>query len=317
MMDSEILSSSPLVFSSVSVNNVPDSDEEYESASGSPVMWRPGSTHFKYNYEPMSLRAEEIAKGRLELLKLFEGLPDSAFELSLSDLVEHRESVVREKEEEDADADTDAQPQEKNQTAGKEKGRKKGLYRSVSKKWKAEAPRPNQFMLNIFVPKVFCYGSFSRTVAASPAIQPEKGMDSKSGWRLKPLFHSVLKLISLKKFFSSYAMSGFSKVSPKPLSVKPEQCPSSASRDSPCISADAEGSESKRHLLSRAGFLFCTTMDSSQDCGGACKCCTKSQRGNGTFQAKEAGAAYPSPLNGNRCRSGWRTSRRCMTCIKH
>ena len=69
--------------------------KEDEHSCTSPELCHHGSSSYpistdttcSYPY-PMSARAEDIAKGRQELMKMFEGMPESAYELSLSDLVE-------------------------------------------------------------------------------------------------------------------------------------------------------------------------------------------------------------------------------------
>ena len=57
--------------------------KEDEHSCTSPLLWHPGSSSYpiciemtcSYPY-PMSARAEEIAKGRQELMKMFEGMPE-------------------------------------------------------------------------------------------------------------------------------------------------------------------------------------------------------------------------------------------------
>ena len=69
--------------------------KEDEHSCTSPPLWCPGSSYYpistdmacSYPY-PMLARVEDIAKGRQELMKMFEGMPKSAYELSSSDLVE-------------------------------------------------------------------------------------------------------------------------------------------------------------------------------------------------------------------------------------
>ncbi|GLJ30986.1 hypothetical protein SUGI_0618980 [Cryptomeria japonica] len=59
--------------------------------SGTPHLWHPGSTSYPMSLPhmyPMSTRAKEIAKGRQELIKMFEGMLESSYELSLGDLVD-------------------------------------------------------------------------------------------------------------------------------------------------------------------------------------------------------------------------------------
>ena len=71
--------------------------KEDEHSCTSPSLWRPRSSSYpistntacSYPY-PMSAKVEDIAKGRQELMKMFEGMPESTYELSLSDLVEQR-----------------------------------------------------------------------------------------------------------------------------------------------------------------------------------------------------------------------------------
>ena len=63
--------------------------KEHEHSCTSPLLWRPGSNSYPISIDtacsypyPMSARAKDIAKGRQELMKMFEGMPKSAYELS-------------------------------------------------------------------------------------------------------------------------------------------------------------------------------------------------------------------------------------------
>ena len=73
----------------------------------SPPLWRPGSSSYPISTDTacsypcsMSARAEDIAKGRQELMKMFEGMPESTYELSPSDLVEQKATMQKRSNEE-------------------------------------------------------------------------------------------------------------------------------------------------------------------------------------------------------------------------
>ncbi|XP_038982605.1 uncharacterized protein LOC120110837 [Phoenix dactylifera] len=58
------------------------------TAASAAALWFPGRKMEGFGVAPLSARAREIAKGREELLRLLRDLPESEYELSLTDLVE-------------------------------------------------------------------------------------------------------------------------------------------------------------------------------------------------------------------------------------
>eukprot|EP01018_Ginkgo_biloba_P038341 Gb_11189 [translate_table: standard] len=197
-------------------------DQEEEDAS--PRLWRPGSTSYpRYppSVYPTSARAEEIAKGRQELMQMLDGLPESTYELSLSDLVEHKNAVEKPNQEMNA---------EQSQTESKEmdphiKGG--GMRGKRSNKKKAEEAKP--FLLNIFVPIGLTFRSSSKpTSTNSPQNPIQKSGDSnevspkKSEKNSHP--NSLANLMNMRTATSSGGFSmNFSKISPKPFSLKDGQ----------------------------------------------------------------------------------------------
>lgn len=81
--------------------------KEDEHSCTSPLLWRPGSSSYPISIDtacsypyPMSTRVEDISKDRQELMKMFEGMPESAYEFSLSDLVEQKVAMQKRSNEE-------------------------------------------------------------------------------------------------------------------------------------------------------------------------------------------------------------------------
>ena len=74
--------------------------KEDENSCASHLLWRLGSSSYpistdmacSYPY-PISARVEDIAKGRRELMKMFDGMPESTYALSPSDLVEQKATM--------------------------------------------------------------------------------------------------------------------------------------------------------------------------------------------------------------------------------
>eukprot|EP00252_Welwitschia_mirabilis_P002704 TRINITY_DN1265_c0_g1_i1.p1 TRINITY_DN1265_c0_g1~~TRINITY_DN1265_c0_g1_i1.p1 ORF type:complete len:360 (+),score=45.91 TRINITY_DN1265_c0_g1_i1:208-1287(+) len=121
------------------------------SGSMSPRLWRPGSSFYS---SEMSERAQEIALGRQEMLKLCEGMPESTYELSLKDLVEHKAAL-----------DQDSHNYVKDKSVPKKS-------RNGSEESRKKDENQRRVLLNIFVPgrlSVFPHSSPSplRTVEQS------------------------------------------------------------------------------------------------------------------------------------------------------
>lgn len=80
-----------------------DQEEDDESGASSPTLWRnspPRSPVHPINYRSLSpnSRTQAIARGQWELMEMVKNMPESSFELSLKDLVEHPKSFESEKE---------------------------------------------------------------------------------------------------------------------------------------------------------------------------------------------------------------------------
>lgn len=75
---------------------VAEREAEDDENDFSPPLWRPGSSMSSISH-PMTLRAQEIDRGRQELMKLYEGMPESAYELSLKDLVDQRTAIDKQR----------------------------------------------------------------------------------------------------------------------------------------------------------------------------------------------------------------------------
>ncbi|KAK4370480.1 hypothetical protein RND71_009955 [Anisodus tanguticus] len=74
-----------------------DDDDVVESGDSSPRLWKnslPRSPVHPINYRSLSpsSRTQAIARGQWELMEMIKNMPESCFELSLKDLVEHPKS---------------------------------------------------------------------------------------------------------------------------------------------------------------------------------------------------------------------------------
>lgn len=198
--------------------------KEDELSCASPPLWRPGSssypmsTHTTYAYPyPMSARAEDIAKGRQELMKMVEGMPESAYELSLSDLVEQKAAMQKRANEE---VDTETQKAEERSSGKQDRRKTSGSYINGSSKSKGENTKP--FLLNIFIPKSLTHRphSTSRSIPTSCCSQVKSHDSEKGSGNTYP----CTNLYKIKASYSPTGSSiGFSKVSPKPFSAKDGQ----------------------------------------------------------------------------------------------
>ena len=129
--------------------------KEDEHSCTSPPLRHPGSNSYpistytarSYPY-PMSARAENIAKGRQELMKMFEGIPESAYELSLSDLVEQNAAMQKRSNEE---VQIEKHKVEERISGKQDKRKTSGSYINGSSKSKGENTK--LFLLNIFIPR--------------------------------------------------------------------------------------------------------------------------------------------------------------------
>ncbi|OMO65474.1 hypothetical protein CCACVL1_21522 [Corchorus capsularis] len=71
-------------------------DEDDESGDSTPPLWRsspsrsPPSPHRQYRCLSPSSKAQAIARGQKELMEMVSRMPESCYELSLKDLVEHQ-----------------------------------------------------------------------------------------------------------------------------------------------------------------------------------------------------------------------------------
>lgn len=80
-----------------------DREDDDESGASSPTLWRnspPRSPVHPINYRSLSpnSRTQAIARGQWELMEMVKNMPESSFELSLKDLVEHPKSFESEQE---------------------------------------------------------------------------------------------------------------------------------------------------------------------------------------------------------------------------
>ncbi|GLJ52093.1 hypothetical protein SUGI_1107940 [Cryptomeria japonica] len=237
--------------------------------SGSPHLWRPGSTSYPTSLPhmyPMSARAEEIAKGRQELIKMFEGMPESSYELSLSDLVEQKDAMQNKCNEQ---ANTETEESEERSTEKESKKKTRGSHRGGSTKKIGEDSK--QFLLNIFVPSSLT----SRSHRSMPRTSSSKSEDSEKGSGNKHNFTYIANLLKTKTAYSSMGSSvDFSKLSPKPANGKIYQAlPASSMED--CHSSRIW----KLVKLNRCSLCYGHTFLSRTDCQECkrsfCKNCVK------------------------------------------
>ncbi|KAE8727850.1 putative Tetratricopeptide repeat (TPR)-like superfamily protein [Hibiscus syriacus] len=104
--------------------------EEDESGVSTPPLWgtNPSTSGKNINYRCLSpsSKAEAIARGQRELMEMVSRMPESCFELTLKDLVEHRDAAVESKQAEGRGAFNE-------DAYSKEKGKKKPqMNRSAS-----------------------------------------------------------------------------------------------------------------------------------------------------------------------------------------
>eukprot|EP01018_Ginkgo_biloba_P021320 Gb_08182 [translate_table: standard] len=189
-----------------------DAREERESNSTSSGLWRPGSSaYFPNSSHPMSWRAQEIARGRQELMKLYEGMPESAYELSLKDLVEQKAAMEKLHQQMNSDG-----------SQAKKGVKKKKAQRHDRRK----ISDTKSFLLNIFVPSSLTMTPHAASRSLSPNSsrivhqnndQSFMASPKESG---KPEHHTkdVRPLSKIKPTHSSDVVSSnsFSKVSPRP-----------------------------------------------------------------------------------------------------
>lgn len=184
-------------------------DEDDDSGPVSPPLWRPGSSTYVPNssyYHPMSLRAQEIARGRQELMKLYEGMPESAYELSLKDLVDHKAAM------EQVNSDAPRARRETDNSLKKKRAPREHMRRKGND--------PKSFLLNMFVPSSLTGRSHSPNT--SRVVRQNSDQSKKDSPKLvvrkeHPIFRllSLLRIRPSKKSEVSPSNS-FSKVSPRP-----------------------------------------------------------------------------------------------------
>lgn len=200
-------------------------DDDDDSGPVSPPLWRPGSSTYVPNssyHHPMTLRAQEIARGRQELMKLYEGMPESAYELSLKDLVDQK-AAMEQMNSDGSRARKETDNSLKKKRASREHTRRKGNY-------------PKSFLLNMFVPS-------SLTVRSHPpntsrVVRQNSDQSRKvSAQAVAKKEHPILYLLSLLRIRPSKKSevspsNSFSKVSPRPYFGKDGQ-PDKPFMDSP------------------------------------------------------------------------------------
>lgn len=250
--------------------------KEDEQSCTSPPLWRPGSSSYPmstptaYSYQyPMSARAEEIAKGRQELMKMVEGMPESAYELSLSDLVEQKAAMQKRSNEE---VQTETHKAEERSSGKQDKRKTSGSYINGSSKSKGENTKP--FLLNIFIPRSLTHRFHSTSRPIPTSCSQVKSHDSEKG---SGNTYPVANLYKVKASYSATGSSiGFSKVSPKPFSAQDGQ-----SYQVLPASATHTGYNFGLWKLSMSRCSFCCgytflSKTTCQGCGKAyCKNCNK------------------------------------------
>lgn len=185
-----------------------EDEDDDDSGAVSPPLWRPGSSTYLPNssyYHPMSLRAQEIARGRQELMKLYEGMPESAYELSLKDLVDQK-AAMEQMNSDGSLTRKDTDNNLKKKRASREHTRRKGNY-------------PKSFLLNMFVPS-------SLTVRSHPPTSRVVRQGSDRSRKVSPKVvvrkeHPIAHLLSLLRIWPSKKSevspsTSFSRVSPRP-----------------------------------------------------------------------------------------------------
>lgn len=183
--------------------------DDDDSGPASPPLWRPGSSTYVPNssyYHPMSLRAQEIARGRQELMKLYEGMPESAYELSLKDLVDHKAAM------EQMNSDGSRGRKETDNSLKKKRAPREQIRRKGND--------PKSFLLNMFVPSSLTGRSHSPNtsrVVRQNSDQSKKASSKVLVRKENPIIRllSLLRIRPSKKSEVSPSNS-FSKVSPRP-----------------------------------------------------------------------------------------------------
>ncbi|XP_057859372.2 uncharacterized protein LOC131068207 [Cryptomeria japonica] len=252
---------------------VAEREGEDEENDFSPPLWRPGSSMSSVSH-PMSIRAQEIARGRQELMKLYEGMPESAYELSLKDLVDQRTAMDKQR----------ANSEGPNSPIGGSR---------VKKAARAGGNKSNyqkHVMLNIFVPTSLTVRPTpppSRPLSRNSSRRSSSDQNGKnhSKQMAKPLHHrnflmSLFRIRPPKAAELSHCNS-FSKVSPGPYSGQ---------SDSPFISSpiEAKPNNSRRCSACSGYTVFFKTN---------CQACEKTYCSN---CVKEAIVDTPE---GRRCRA--------------
>lgn len=84
-----------------SANHMMEYEDEFGGGgvSSSPPLWQPQNNNYRHLLSQNS-RAQAIARGRSELMEMVKSMPESCYELSLKDLVEHPTRLVKETDEE-------------------------------------------------------------------------------------------------------------------------------------------------------------------------------------------------------------------------
>lgn len=202
-------------------------DDDDDEDLTSPPLWKPGFV--SKPYYPMSLRAQEIARGRQELMKLYDGMPESAYELSLKDLVDQKSATEKLQQEQGSSNNDPDETQNPNKGLNVKSNshKKKKASSNVRKK----NSYPTSFLLNIFVPSSFTTrpgAPSSRPLSPKRPHLVRKNSDQSSKSSSNPVVKEMPRKYNLWSLFRIRPSKGsdvshsnsFSKVSPRPYSGK-------------------------------------------------------------------------------------------------
>ncbi|KAI5311744.1 hypothetical protein L3X38_040917 [Prunus dulcis] len=82
-------------------------DDEYDSGVRSPPLWETASRVNNYRSLSPASRTQAIARGQREMMEMVKNMPESCYELSLKDLVEHKKPMVDEEDDRDQNEEED------------------------------------------------------------------------------------------------------------------------------------------------------------------------------------------------------------------
>lgn len=82
-------------------------DDEYDSRVCSPPLWETASRVNNYRSLSPASRTQAIARGQREMMEMVKNMPESCYELSLKDLVEHKKPMVDEEDDRDQNEEED------------------------------------------------------------------------------------------------------------------------------------------------------------------------------------------------------------------